>query len=338
MVNWHNLKRDPILSPELQQATAAASPNIAFIKYWGNTDQDIRLPANGSISMTLGGLESVVSVSFDPGLTEDELDTHGVIFSTDPLTRISHHLDRVRERADLNMFARVETQSNFPVAAGIASSASVFSALTLAACTAAGLELDTVDLSRLARRGSGSACRSIYGGFVEAYTGENDVDGFAAMIAPADHWNLVDLIAIISSEHKKIGSTAGHALASTSPFQAARVDDASRRLEICRQSILTRNFPPLANIAEQDSNMMHSVMLTSTPPLFYWASETLTIMESVSSWRAAGLRVFYTVDAGPNVHCITHADDADDVLSRLRAIPSVDEIIQAPPGLPARLL
>jgi diphosphomevalonate decarboxylase len=326
------------LSPDIQQATAAASPNIAFIKYWGNIDQEIRLPANGSISMTLGGLETVVSVSFDPGLAADELDTKGVVFSTDPLARISHHLDRVRERASLTMFARVETQSNFPVSAGIASSASVFSALTLAACTAAGLKLEPVELSRLARRGSGSACRSIYGGFVEAYTGEKDADGFAEMIAPADHWNLVDLIAIVSREHKKIGSTAGHALASTSPFQSPRVADASRRLEICRQAILTRNFPHLANIAEQDSNMMHAVMLTSTPPLFYWSSETLAIMEAVASWRTSGLRVFYTVDAGPNVHCITHADDADEVLSRLRPISCVDEVIHAPPGLPTRLL
>jgi diphosphomevalonate decarboxylase len=326
------------VSQPIRKASAVASPNIAFIKYWGNSDQSLRLPANGSLSMTLGGLEAHVSVAFDPTLEKDELDTHGEQFSTDPLTRISHQLDRIRQRASIDLFARVETESNFPAAAGIASSAAIFSALTLAACSAAGLDLEPIDLSRLARRGSGSACRSVFGGFVEAFTGDADAEGYAQTIAPQDHWNLVDLIAIVSRQHKQIGSTAGHALASTSPLQPARVADAPRRLDICRQAILARNFPPFANITEQDSNMMHSIMLTSTPPLFYLSPDSFAVMEAVASWRASGLRVCYTVDAGPNVHCITHADDVNEALSRLRAISSVDEVIQAPPGPPARLL
>jgi diphosphomevalonate decarboxylase len=326
------------LSPNPRSAKAAASPNIAFIKYWGNSDQAIRLPANGSISMTLGGLETQVVVTFDPSLQADELDAQGAEVGSDPLTRISQHLDIIRDLAGISDHALVETQSNFPSGAGLASSAAVFAALTIAACEAAGLELDSRELSRIARRGSGSACRSIFGGFVEAFTGEEDHDAYAEVIAPADHWRLIDLIAIVSREHKQIGSTAGHALASTSPLQPARVADAPRRLEVCRQSILGRNFPPLANIIEQDSNMMHAVMLTSTPPLLYLSPPSLAVMEAVSSWRAAGLRVCYTVDAGPNVHCITHADDAEEILSRLRTVPGIEEVIQAPPGEAARVL
>ncbi len=326
------------MSPNPRSAKAAASPNIAFIKYWGNIDQAIRLPANGSISMTLGGLETQVMVTFDPSLQADELDAQSAEVGSDPLTRISQHLDIVRDLAGISSHALVETQSNFPSGAGLASSAAVFAALTIAACEAAGLELDSIELSRLARRGSGSACRSIFGGFVEAFSGEEDNDAYAEVIALADHWRLVDLIAIVSREHKQIGSTAGHALASTSPLQAARVADAPRRLDVCRQSILGRNFPPLANIIEQDSNMMHSVMLTSTPPLLYLSPPSLAVMEAASSWRTAGLRVCYTVDAGPNVHCITHADDAEEILSRLRTVPGVEEIIQAPPGAAARVL
>ena len=319
-------------------ATAVASPNIAFIKYWGNIDQSLRLPANGSISMTLAGLETQATVAFDPSLPEDELHAQGAAFGSDPLSRISQHLDLIRNLAGIKAPARVDTQSNFPVGAGLASSAAVFAALTLAACAAAGLELDKRELSRLARRGSGSACRSIFAGFVEAFTGEDDGDAYAEMIAPAQHWRIVDLIAIVNRKHKQIGSTAGHSLASTSPFQAARVADTSRRLDICRQAILGRNFPPLANIIEQDSNMMHSIMLTSTPPLFYLSPPSLVVMEEVTSWRAAGLRVCYTLDAGPNVHCITHADDASEILSRLRAVSGVEEVIQAPPGNAAHLI
>jgi len=326
------------LSSSHLTATAIASPNIAFIKYWGNVDTSLRLPANGSLSMTLGGLETRISVRFDSKLETDELVTHAAEFRIDPLARISQQLDIIRDLAGISTRAHVETESNFPAGAGLASSASVFAALTLAAAAAVGLELDDKTLSRLSRRGSGSACRSIFGGFVEAYTGEQDSDAYAEMLAPSKHWRLVDLIAIVSRNHKKIDSTAGHSLASTSPFQAARVDDAARRLDICRQAVLGRNFESLANVIEQDSNMMHSVMLTSIPPLFYLSPASLAVMESVSSWRAAGLRVCYTVDAGPNVHCITHADDVVGVLSQLREISGVDEVIQSPPGEPAHLI
>ena len=215
-------------------ATALANPNIAFIKYWGNRDNALRLPVNGSISMNLDGLSTRTTVSFQPSLPFDELIINGHEVIGKGLERVSLILDIVREMAGIKERAEVMTENNFPSGAGIASSASAFAALTLAGSTAAGLNLSEPELSRLARRGSGSASRSIPSGFVEWQAGTTDEDSFAFTIAEPDHWNLVDCVAIVSASHKKTGSTEGHSIAPTSPLQTARVTDAPRRLEICR--------------------------------------------------------------------------------------------------------
>ncbi|HTX90111.1 MAG TPA: diphosphomevalonate decarboxylase [Anaerolineales bacterium] len=319
-------------------ATALAHPNIAFIKYWGNRDEVLRLPVNGSISMNLAGLDTRTSVSFDSFLTADDVTINGEISDGASLERVSKFLDEVRLLAGINHFARVVSANNFPAGAGIASSAAAFAALALAASRAAGLSLDESALSRLARHGSGSACRSIPAGFVEWKAGTQDHDSFAVSIAPAGHWNLVDCIAVLSSEHKSTGSTKGHALAGTSPLQAARVADAPRRLDLCRNAILQRDFTALAEVVELDSDMMHAVMMTSHPALFYWQAGTLTVMQAVREARSKGLPVCYTIDAGPNVHVITLSDQADGVVGFLREISPVKEVRMAPAGGPAKLL
>jgi diphosphomevalonate decarboxylase len=198
--------------------------------------------------------------------------------------------------------------------------------------------LDEADLSRLARRGSGSACRSIPTGFVEWRAGNGDDDSFAESIAPPGHWELADCIAVISNESKRVGSTEGHALAGTSPLQAARVGDASRRLEICRNAILKRDFTALAEIVELDSDMMHAVMMTSHPALFYWQAATLTIMQAVRALREKGLPACYTIDAGPNVHVLTEAAEVNQVKRFLESLPGVQEVRTAYIGGPARLI
>jgi diphosphomevalonate decarboxylase len=318
-------------------ATAVASPNIAFIKYWGNRDEALRLPANGSISMTLGGLEICTTVTFDSNLPADTLVINQQAISGEQLERVQRHLDLLRQMADLSHHAAVRSQGNFPIGAGLAASAAAFAALTLAGCKAAGLELATEALSRLARRGSGSAARSLFGGYVELLAGASDEEAFARQIAPASHWDLVDLIALVQDTHKAVGSTRGHSLASSSPLQDARLADAPRRLEECRTAIRNRDFPRLAAIAEQDSNMMHAVMLSSTPPLIYLAPASLAVMRAVAEWRASGLDVCYTVDAGPNVHCICAPQHAAEVEKRLKAIQGVQALLRATPGGGARL-
>jgi len=164
-------------------ATAQAFPNIAFIKYWGNRDAHFRIPSNASISMNLGGLETRTQVTFDPALKNDQLTLNGKPQSGKSLERVSAVLDLVRQMAALQRFARVESNNNFPTGVGIASSASAFAALSLAASAAAGLALSEAELSRLARRGSGSACRSVPGGFVEWQAGEDDLTSYASSIA-----------------------------------------------------------------------------------------------------------------------------------------------------------
>jgi diphosphomevalonate decarboxylase len=201
-----------------------------------------------------------------------------------------------------------------------------------------GFKLSERELSSLARLGSGSACRSIPGGFVEWRTDPITQDSYAATIAPADHWKLVDCIAILSEGHKAIGSEMGMQLASSSPIQAARVADAPRRMDLCRSAIHNQDFDALAQVVELDSNLMHAVMMTSNPPLFYWQPGSLLVMQAVKAWQAEGIQVTYTLDAGPNVHVICPQDTLSEVLPRLQEIPSVIDVLKGPPGGPTRLM
>ncbi len=322
----------------MSTASALAHPNIALIKYWGNRDNALRLPSNGSISMNLDGLFTRTTVSFQPSLPFDELIINGHEVTGKGLERVSFILDVVRGMANIKENAEVVSENNFPSGAGIASSASAFAALALAAARAAGLDLNEAELSRLARRGSGSAARSIPGGFVEWQAGAEDADSYAFSVAPPEHWPLADCIAVVSDGHKKTGSTEGHALAGTSPLQAARVEDAPRRLDLCRRAILEQDFSALAEIVELDSDMMHAVMMTSSPALHYWQPVSLTVMASVRAWRGEGLPVCYTVDAGPNVHVLCPAEVREEAAARLRSLPGVQEVLTAGVGGPARIV
>ena len=320
------------------QATALAHPNIAFIKYWGNRDDQLRLPLTGSLSMALDGLDTVTRVSFKPDMTTDRFILNGLEQSGAALERVAHFLDHVRRLAGITLFAQVESSNNYPSGAGIASSAAAFAALALAASRAAGLELSEAELSRLARLGSGSACRSVPGGFAEWLPGNGDADSYAVQIAPPEHWDLVDLIVVVDRSEKAVGSSAGHKLAETSPLQALRIAGVPERLEQCRTAILVRDFERLAQVVELDSEWMHAVMRTSNPPLYYWKPATEVVLWSVRAWRAQGHAVCATVDAGPNVHVIALAQEADWAEAQLRALPGVLEVLKAKPGGGARIV
>lgn len=320
-----------------RRATALAHPNIAFIKYWGNQDDHLRLPANPSLSMNLAELFTVTSVAFDPNLPGDRLVINGAPAAGLALERVTALLDLVRARAGLNQPARIESANNFPMGSGIASSASAFAALSLAAAAAAGLDLDEAALSRLARRGSGSASRSIPGGYCEWQVGD-DLTSFAVSIAPAEFWDLRDIVVISSHEHKPVGSTGGHALAGTSPLQAARVAGVPERLRLCREALLARNLPALGAVIEEDAIIMHAVMMSGRPPLYYWNPTTIAVIQAVQEWRHTGLPVFFTIDAGPNVHLVCEADHAPIVAGLARRIPGVIDILASGPGGPARLV
>ncbi len=290
--------------------------------------------------MNLDGLHTTTQVSwYDKNEQhDDKLILNGTTVTGSSQERVIGFLDIVRMLAGVDMVAVVNSRNNFPAGAGIASSASAFAALALASTRALGLELDQAALSRLARRGSGSACRSVPGGFVEWAVGNSDEDSFAASIAPPEHWPLTDVIAILSSAHKSTGSTEGHALAGTSPLQSARLEDSCRRLDICRQAILSRDFAALAEIVETDSNLMHAVMLTSQPALFYWQPETLAIIQAIRVARGSGLPACCTVDAGPNVHVICEEASVGTVEGLLRDQPGVREVRHARVGGPTQVV
>jgi len=316
--------------------TAVACANIALIKYWGNRDDRLRLPSNGSISMNLDGLYARTQVAFDQELARDTLLLNGEQETGKALERMGGFLDMVRGLAHKKLYAKVISDNNFPMGAGIASSAAAYAALSLAATQALGLDLSEAELSRLARRGSGSACRSVPGGFVEWLPGADDASSYAISIASSEHWRLVDCIAIVEPKPKATGSTEGHRLADTSPLQSTRVADAPRRLEVCRRAILDRDFDALATITELDSTLMHAVMMTSSPPLFYWQPSSLHLMKEITGWRQHGLPACYTLDAGPNVHVLCLEEAFDQVKRRLEEFPEVYEVLVSRPGGPAR--
>lgn len=287
--------------------------------------------------MNLDGLFTRTTVSFTSAKT-DSLIINSAEVTGKGLERVSYVLDLVRKMANLHERAEVSSENNFPAGAGIASSAAAFAALALASSRAVGLTLSEAQLSVLARRGSGSASRSIPAGFVEWQMGKDEADSYAYSIAPVDHWNLVDCVAIVSASHKKTGSTEGHAIAGTSPLQNARVEDAPRRIELCRNAILKKDFEAFANIIEHDSDMMHSVMMTSNPPLMYWQPATVEIFHQVREWRASGLPVGYTVDAGANVHVLCLGEYKVEVEKRLREIPGVSNVLVAGVGGAAKVI
>lgn len=322
----------------VNRATARAFANIAFIKYWGNRDNKLRLPANGSLSMNLAGLYTETMVRWDSRLQSDTLVLNQRPATEDARKRVAEHLDVLRARLGLVGYAAVESHNNFPMGAGIASSAAAFAALTVAAVGAAGMELSERELTTLARLGSGSASRSVPAGFVEWYAGDTHEDSYAESFAAPEYWDLVDVIAVVSAEHKAVVSARGHQSANTSELQVARVGGAAARLAACKEAVLNRDFMAFADVVEHDSNLMHAVMMTSRPPLFYWLPATLTIMGAVRDWRAEGLQVCYTLDAGPNVHCLCMSNHAPEVESRLRATPGVEAVLVAGAGGAAQVI
>lgn len=315
------------------RVTAAAHPSLALVKYWGNADDALNIPANSSIAVNLGSARTTTSVTFAPDLERDKVSIDGHAAQGESYARVVRHLDRVRalaqarELASAGQRAVVESHNNFPASAGIASSASAFAALSLAAAKAAGLDLDERQLSILARKGSGSACRSISGGFVEWEAGDSDETSFARQIAPASHWALKITTVILDKQAKTVSSTEGHHLAWTSPFFQARLEALPRTLEVVRQALLDRDFATLGHTTEREAVSMHVVMMTSfvedkdwLSGIYYWQPETLALIHAIQTWRRDGLAVYFTIDAGHNVHLLCeaqHQAELEQALDRL---------------------
>ncbi len=322
-------------------ASVRVGSNIAFIKYWGVSDATLNIPLNNSISMTLADAYTTTTVAWDDEnqLEADAFEIDGKPFVGDGAKRLVRHLDRIRALAGIETFARVASQNNFPMASGIASSASGFAALTVAACRALGLNLDATRLSAIARRGSGSASRSLFGGFVEWEQGTDDASSVAHQLYPPEHWQLYDIIAVVSSAAKSVSSEAGHSIAATSPLNQGRIASLPKALEEVRIAIQSRDIQQLGPVIEQDALAMHSVMMTGSPSLLYWQPGTVEILHAVRRWREQEkIPVYFTLDAGPNVHLICEKESVEAVQSRLQNLAHFKQIITSTPGQGPQLL
>ncbi|TAH51764.1 MAG: diphosphomevalonate decarboxylase [Chloroflexota bacterium] len=323
------------------KTTAIANSNIAFIKYWGNFDARLRMPLNDSLSMNLDALVTETTVEFDDALKSDEIVVGGEPADEKTKTRVVEHLNRIRAEAKIEACARVHSRNNFPSATGLASSASAFAALTLAGARAAGLELSERALSILARQGSGSAARSIPAGFTEWLAATNvtstSEQSYARQLMPPDAWDLKDVIAIVSRDAKKVGSSEGHAAANTSPFLGERLARLPIRYHRVRRELLNKNLQGMGADIEAEAIELHTLAMTSRPPIFYWTPATVRVMDAVRQWREEGLEAYFTLDAGPNVHVLVEAKDSDEIAARLRTFADVQEVIVSGAGEGTRL-
>lgn len=313
-------------------ATAIAPSNIAFIKYWGARDLARAIPENPSLSMTLSACHSRCTVEHLPSGQAHEILWRGQQgFEVAPPSfadRVAAHLDRLRDWAGVGGSFRVATENSFPSAAGIASSASGFAALTLAVLRALGREVSVAEQSALARSsGSGSASRSVLGGYVMWPVEDAGAESAAGQILPAEHWDLRDVIALVEKSHKEVSSLDGHRRAHTSPYFEQRQKDLPGRFERLRQALEKRDFASFGEVLEEEAIDLHLIGMSSRPPIFYWKPATLAVLEAVRRLRAEGIEAASTMDAGANVHVICTAAAEPHVAARLAAVPGVLELI-----------
>ena len=323
------------------KATVVANANIALVKYWGKRDSKLILPFNNSISMTCDGLSTKTTVEFSDSYKKDIVTINDEEMKRDE-KNVLGHLDRIRKMAGIKQYAKVVSESNFPVAAGLASSASGLAALSMAAAAAAGLKLDNKQLSILARLGSGSASRSILGGFAEWQKGEkcDGSDSYAVQIAPKEHWPEFRMITTIVQEAKKpVGSRAGMAqTVATSPYYKGWLETIEADLTVMRKAIREKDFALAAETAESNALKMHATMMTTKPPIVYWIPATLNIIHAVHGWRAEGMKCYFTMDAGPNVKVLCLQKDENEIVKRLSGVDGVKKMIICKPGDGAKIV
>jgi diphosphomevalonate decarboxylase len=316
------------------EASAIARANIALAKYWGKSDVRLNLPAVPSISLTLDALMTTTRVRFDETLSEDRVILDGNLSDRKASRRAVKMLDEVRSLASLEMSAEVITTNSFPTAAGLASSASGFAALAGAAAAAAGLKLSDPELSRMARRASASAARSIFGGFVELPSGAPGDDGLSASpLYGVSHWDLSMVIALTATGPKKVGSTEGMERSRmSSPYYEAWIKAAPGLADRVRKGIESRDLGSLGRAMEESTLAFHCCAITASPPIIYWRPATLSVLHRVHELREEGLNAWATMDAGPHVKVLCERSDEERLAAELGKDPSVLEVLRCRPA------
>ncbi|MBI2971357.1 MAG: diphosphomevalonate decarboxylase [Candidatus Aenigmarchaeota archaeon] len=325
----------------MAKATATANANIALVKYWGKRDDALILPQNSSISMSCDGLSTTTTAEFSEKYRSDTIVINDEELKKDE-KNILGHIERIRKLAGIQEKAKVVSESNFPVAAGLASSASGLAALTVAAAEAAGLSLHEKELGILARQGSGSASRSICEGFVEWHKGvmPDGSDSFAESIVRKNYWPEFRMIAtIVSTEKKKTGSRAGmKQTVETCPFYGGWLRTVEDDLNIIRKGIRSRDFALVGSTAEANCLKMHALMMTTKPAILYWIPETVEVMHAVMAMREQGIEAYFTIDGGPQVKVMCLQKDEREITKRLLRLKGVQKTILCKPGDGAKLV
>ena len=319
----------------IRRVLARAYSNIALIKYWGKAAGAGNLPATPSISLALRELATETEVERSDS-DEDQLILNGLPAAAEAVHRVREYLNYWREIKLLSGFFLIRSRSNFPTGAGLASSASGFASLTSALSGFSDREMGTKELSRLARRGSGSAARSITGGLSALPLGKNPA---ARLLLPADEipWGMV--VVVIADAAKEISSRQGMKIVKeSSPYYSAWVELTSRDYRRMLKVIRNQDFIHMGELAEANALAMHSCMIASRPSLFYWSVSTVQITSAVWEWRKQGLQVFFTIDAGPNVVLIGKLQELPEIAARARTLPGVARVIPSAPGGGAEVL
>lgn len=321
----------------MKTATARTCANIALVKYWGKRPGIDNLPATGSLSLTLEALTTVTTVAFDPNLPADRFELNG-----DPadVVKITGFLDLVRARANVTTRASVTTRNEFPTASGLASSASGFAALAVAATNALDLPIDPTALSRLARRGSGSAARSIFGGFVRMHAGETDAEAYAAPIESRLLDSVRMAIAVVGGgapKHHGSRDAMNH-VAKTSPFYPSWLDLVPADLAAAEAALAAGDIAALGEVAESNALAMHATALAARPAIHYWQPATLAALAAVRDLRRSGRAAWATMDAGPHVKVLTTVSDAVYVERELARVEGVTATMISRPGPGAKVV
>lgn len=320
------------------QVTAVARPNIALVKYWGKQQIPGNRPAVPSLSVTLDTLYTRTELRFDAALDRDRFTLNDQPDAAAG-ARVSACLDALRVRAGCALFAAVSTRNSFPTGAGLASSASGFAALVVAADRALGLGLSRAELSRVARRSSGSAARSMYGGFVTLPLAGAGAEETAAPLRDAASWPLSVVVAVTATDAKPTGSTEGmERSARTSDYYPAWLTGAGADFQSGLDAVAGRDFGQLAQVAERSCLKMHGLMLSSDPGLIYWNPATVACLQRIRTLRRQGAAVFFTVDAGPQVKAVCLPEAQARVVAALESIPGVVEVLVSGLGAGAEVV
>ncbi|WP_446831078.1 diphosphomevalonate decarboxylase [Candidatus Foliamicus sp.] len=308
------------------QGSAVAHPNVALIKYWGKREAPGNLPAAGSLSLTLAHLSTRTTVRFDEHLEQDYLRLNGSPSAHD-LPRLRDCLAPLRERAGINSPAGAESANDFPTGAGLASSASGMAALALAAASALGVAEDMGLVRRAAMAGSGSAPRSLFGGIVMLSIDETGEWRCRSLLEPHE-WPLRVVVAVTETAAKGVSSRSAMELTRrTSPFYRSWIRGQNADLEAARNAVQQRDFERLAELAEHNCLKMHATMLAARPPALYFNSATLECLHRVKALARAGIPVFFTVDAGPQVKAVCLPEARGEVADALRQTPGVKQVL-----------